>query len=175
MIRVDQNEDFPLAATIINESGDAVSGETVYYDIRDENDDPLVPVVSGTFDESTTGSGVYKKVVSLEESGTFYAYALCSGYNTGVEEIVVNDENIYQLTKQNRNYNIAVEDVIRENVSPTASQAARNVPMDRTDYIVTRIKEDSAGTWNDATVSGISYAWYRTITDTMPYKMAGQY
>lgn len=171
MIRVDQSENFPLSATIEDASGAPVSGKTVYYDIRDENDDPLSPPITGIFDESTTGSGVYTKVLSLDAAGVFYAYATCSGYNTGVESITVNAENIYQLTKQNRNYNISVEDVLRTNSTPTASQTVRKVPFNKTDYINTIIKDDDASDWSSATVLGTAYAWYRDIEDDIPYKM----
>ncbi len=171
MIRVDQYENFPLTAKISDETGSMVSGKSVYYDIRDENDDSLSPPVSGIFDESTTGSGVYTKVLSLDDAGIFYAYATCSGYNTGVEEITVNSENIYQLTKQNRNYNISVEDVLRLNATPTASQTTRKVPLNKTDYITTAIKNDVDTTWSGTTISGIVYAWYETIDSETPYKM----
>jgi hypothetical protein len=103
MIRVDINEQFPLTAMILDEcSGEIVSSAVVHYHICDEND---VTTVSGVFEESTCEAGVYKTTVSISGAGIYRAYATCSGYNVGTEDIVVNPENIYDLTKQNRHYN----------------------------------------------------------------------
>ncbi len=84
-------------------------------------------------------------------------------------------DTVTALVKQNRNYNVSVEDVIRENVSSTASQTARNVSMNQTDYIITRIKGDEDTTWSGTTISGVSHAWYRYTADTIPYRMGSQY
>ena len=177
MIRVDLYEEFPLTAMIMDEcSGELISSRVVYYNVLDEDDIPLSPPVSGVFDESTTNPGVYKKVLSLYQPGVYYAYATCSGFNAGVEEIIVNPENIYELAKQNRHYNISVEDVPRTTVTPTTSQIMRNVPLNKTDYIITKIKKDDTVDWSDPTVaSGIVHAWYRDINDEVPFKMAGPY
>lgn len=176
MIRVDQYEEFPLAAMILDEcTGEMTPSSVVYYNVLDEDDIPLSPPVSGVFDESTTNPGVYKKELAINQPGIYYAYATCSGFNVGVEEIIVNSENIYELVKQNRNYNISVEDVLRENSTPTASQTIRKVPLNNTDYIMTNIKWDDNTTWSGTTVSGITWAWYRTTADEIPYKMGSEY
>jgi hypothetical protein len=88
---------------------------------------------------------------------------------------MVNEDNIYDLTKRNMHYNISIENVIRSTVdgNETASQLARNVPYGLTDYIVTLIKDNDASDWSAPTASGIVYAWYNTINDVMPYKMGG--
>jgi len=88
------------------------------------------------------------------------------------EEIIVNSEDIYELTKQNRPYNIYVEDVQRTSVIPTASQTARNVPLTKTDYIITKIKDDGDEDWSSVTTSGVVYAWYNS-GESIPYKMSG--
>jgi len=126
--------------------------------------------------ESSVEPGVYKIVESISIDGEFLFYATCSGFVTNTEEIIVNPESIYDLAKQNRHYNISVEDVVRTNSTPTASQIIRNVPLNKTDYVVTWIKPDSAADWSDpATVSGGVYAWYRDINDDVPYKMGAQF
>ena len=170
MIRVDIDEEFPLTAMILDEcSGLIVSSAVVQYVICDSTD---TPTLSGVFEESTVEPGVYKTILSLSSPGSYRAYATCSGYNVGTEDIVVNAENIYELTKQNRHYNLFVEDVKRTNAVATASQTTRNVPMNKTDYIINKIKMDASADWLGATtVSGIIYAWYRNITDDLPYRM----
>ena len=174
MIRVDRNEVFPILVSLIDENtGQLASGQTVYYDIRDMNDNPLSPPLAGTLTESIVTPGIYRGEESISDGGRYIVYATCSGFIGNTEEIIVNPENIYELTKQNRHYNISVEDVIRENATPTASQTTRNVPLGETDYVITWIKYDDEEDWCDTTTSGITYAWYRSITDRVPYKMGG--
>ena len=176
MIRVDAGEQFPIAVSLVDETtGMPGIGETVYYDIRDMNDNFLTPPASGILIESAVEAGIYKGTETIGAPGRYILYATCSGFVSGSEEIIVNPESIYDLTKQNRHYNISVEDVPRTNVSGTASQIIRNVPMNKTDYIITKIKGDNDFDWSSTTVSGITYAWYRNITDNLPYKMGGPY
>jgi hypothetical protein len=171
MIRVDVGEEFPLTAMLLDDAtGLAVSGATVLYNVCDDND---VTTTSGIFDESPIEEGVYKTTLSLSTPGIYTAYATCSGFNAGTEDIVVNEENIYDLVKSNRHYNISVEEVLRENVVPNASQNTRRVPLNATDYITTIIKSDIASDWSSASVSGTVYAWYRSSSDSLPYKMGG--
>jgi hypothetical protein len=174
MIRVDINETFPIAVSLIDEeTGALATGKTVLYDVRYVTDDPLVPPISGTLIESTVEPGIYKSTGSISAPGQYIIYATCSGFVSSTEEIIVNPENIYVLTKQNRHYNISVEDVIRENPVPTSSQTTRKVPMGMTDYIITKIKKDDQPDWDTTTTSGITYAWYRELDDRAPYKMGG--
>lgn len=174
MIRVDRNEQFPITAMILDEcSGEIVSSAVVQYTICDDSD---TPTLSGVFLESVEEPGVYIDTVSLPDPGVYRIYATCSGYNVGTEDIVVNPENIYELTKQNRHYNLEVEEVLRENTIANASQAARNVPLGQTDYIINRIKLDTSSDWSGPTVaSGTVYAHYRNITEDLPYKMGGPF
>ena len=44
--------------------------------------------------------------------------------------------------------------------------------MDKTDYIITVIKDNLDSDWGSTTVSGVVYAWYRDSGDSLPYKMA---
>lgn len=172
MIRVDKNETFPILVSLLDETTGALSsGRTVYYDIRYVNNTSLSPPVAGTLTESTVEAGIYKGAVSIPSSGQYVIYATCSGFVTNTEEVIVNPESIYDLTKQNRHYNISVEDVLRENVVATASQTIRNVSVGNTDYVITEIKQDSDTTWSGTTTSGVVYAWYSTTTDSIPYKM----
>ena len=176
MIRVDKNEQFPITVALIDEgTGQNVSGETVYYDVRYTDDLPLSPPVSGTLIESTVEGGIYRTTAIISESGTYIIYATCSGFNNNVEELIVNEESIYDVTKQTQNYNISVEDVLRTTVSGNASQIARNVPLNKTDYIVTWIKADDDLDWSNPVASGIVYAHYQSITDDLPYLMGGPY
>ncbi len=170
MIRVDISEQFPILVQLVNEqTGELATGEIVYYDVRRASDDtPLVPTVSGTLIESTVESGLYKNVDSVSEPGQYIIYATCSGFITNSEELIINSENIYDLSKQ---YNTLVEDVTRTNVTPTASQTMRNVPLGETDFIVNKIKKSLDTDWATTTTSGIVWAWYRNITDNLPYKM----
>lgn len=174
MIRVDKGESFPITVALWDEiTGSNASGRTVYYDVRDDNDNPLTPALNGSLSESTTATGVYYTTLSIDNAGEYICYAYCDGFFSSSEEIIVNPENIYELAKQNRHYNISVEEVLRTNGTPTASQATRNVGMNKTDYIITKIKSDADSDWNTTTVSGIVYAWYKTLTDDLPYKMGG--
>ncbi len=173
MIRVNVNETFPIIASISDEctGGDLVSGQIVQYELRDIEDSELSPGVSGVLTESLVAPGIYRSTASVPTSGLYLIYTTCSGYLPNTEELFINPENIYDLVKQNRSYNISVEDVLRENVSSTASQTIRNVSLDVTDYITTHVKWDDSPTWSGATVSGVSYAWYRSVDDEIPYKM----
>ena len=172
MIRVDKNEIFPILVSLIDENtGQLASGQTVYYDIRQMNDFPLSPPLAGTLPESTIEPGIYRTEEAIPTEGEYVIYATCSGFITNTEEVIVNPENIYDLTKQNRHYNISVEDVLRENTIATPSQTIRKVGLGQSDYTITRIKYDSDTTWSGTTTSGIIYAWYRDEEDCAPYKM----
>ena len=174
MIRVDKGEIFPVTVALWDEdTGENASGQTVYYDLRDMSDAHLVPPINGKMDESTVVSGIYKTTATINTAGRYVCYATCSGFYDSSEEVIVNPENIYTLVKQNRHYNISVEEVVRTNVVATVSQATRKVPLTKTDYIITRIKWDFESDWSSTTVSGLVYAWYRTDTDLVPYKMSG--
>lgn len=171
MIRVDTNEYFPVSICLLDETtGQYVSGRSVNYVLRTVGGST---VSSGTFTESVNDEGVYKTSLNISSSGNYIFYATSSGFLTTTEDIVVNEESVYELVKQNRHYNISVEDVIRTDDPATASQAARNVPLNKTDYIVTKIKPDTDSDWSGSVVSGTVYAWYASITDEVPYKMGG--
>ena len=176
MKRVDINETFPITVSLVDETTATMGiGETVYYDVRKQPGDvELSPAISGTLTESTVELGIYYTLVSIDEPGAYVVYATCSGFMVNSEEIIVNEENLYQLTKQNRHYNISVEDVIRENAIATASQTIRKVAVGNTDYIINKIKSDSDSDWSGSTVaSGTVYAWYKDESDSIPYKMSG--
>lgn len=176
MIRVDKNETFIITVALYDENTNQnISGQTVYYDIRDTVDDPLSPPAAGTLTESSVEPGIYRTTESVSDAGAYIIYATCSGFNTNIEELIVNEENIYEVAKQTQNYNISVEDVSRTTASgfETASQTARNVPYGYTDYLITWIKADTDLDWSSPVTSGTIYAWYRTTTDTVPYKMGG--
>ena len=175
MIRTNENEIFTVLVQLIDEDTRSLStGKTVYYDIRKAIDDSsLSPPVEGTLIESTVEPGLYKKTVSVSDDGQYIIYTTCSGFISNSEELIVNSENLYELTKQNRHYNIFPEDVLRTNTTPTASQTIRKVPLGSNDYVVNRIKKDDAADWSESTVaSGVVWAWYRNTTDTLPYRMA---
>ena len=172
MIRVDKNEVFPILVSLIDENtGQLATGQTVYYDIRQMDDFPLVPSVAGTLTESLVEPGIYRSNESIPTDGEYIIYATCSGFITNTEEVIVNPESIYDLEKQNRHYNISVEDVIRENAIANASQTLRKVALGESDYVITRIKHDNDTTWSGTTTSGVVYAWYRNEGDCAPYKM----
>jgi len=172
MLRVDISEQFPILVSLIDENtGQLASGQTVYYDIRQMNDFPLSPPVAGTLPESLVEPGIYRTEESIPLAGEYIIYATCSGFITNTEEVIVNPESIYDLEKQNRHYNISVEDVIRENAIATSDQTIRKVALGNTDYVLTWIKYDYETTWSGTTTSGITYAWYRNESDRVPYKM----
>lgn len=177
MIRVDINETFPIGVQLVDEStGTAATGKTVYYDIRQQPGDvPMSPPLSGTLTESTTEPGIYNALEAIDTAGEYTTYATCSGFVSNAESIIVNDENIYEVVKNTHQYNISVEDVIRETAVATASQAARNVPSGLTDYVITWIKAETASDWTTPVSSGIVYAHYRTLADVVPYKMGGSF
>jgi len=171
MIRVNVNETFPITVALVDEV-DAVpaTGRDVYYDVRQlPGDVVLTPPLEGVLPESTVEPGIYKTLASIDEAGTYVVYATCSGFLPNTEEIIVSHN-------YNRHYNTSVEDVIRSSASPNASQAVRNVGLGRTDYVITRIKPESAADWSGpATVSGIVYAHYRTTDDEVPFLMGAAF
>ncbi|HLD90946.1 MAG TPA: hypothetical protein VI911_08040 [Patescibacteria group bacterium] len=176
MIRANVGENFPILVSLFNEEDSSLaSGETVYYDVRRIDDSALIPPINGTLIESTVEAGLYKTAVSIDEAGIFICYATCSGFLTSSEEILVNEQNIYNIVNNTRHYNISVEDVLRLNATPTASQTARNVPLNKTDYVITKIKSDDASDWSSPVASGTVHAHYRTSTDTVPYLMGGPF
>lgn len=172
MIRANVGERFMIVVALWDEAvGINASGRTVYYDIRDENDNPLFPPINGTLIESTVASGIYKKILSIDVPGEYVCYAVCDDFYSSTEEIIINQENIYDEVKASRAYNLKVEDVVRDSTVPTASQLVRNVPLGSTDYIITYIKNDDDLDWSYPTASGVSFAWYKTINSEMPFKM----
>lgn len=174
MIRVDIDEQFPVSVQLLNErTNKLVPYRTVTYKVLDVDDNPLAPPVSGTMSESTSTRGIYNTEISISTAGKYVFYATCSGFSVNAEEILVNPESLYDLTKQNRHHNIGVEEVLRENAMATASQTTRNVALNKTDYVINRIKLDSDSDWAGTTVSGNIYAWYRNLGDDVPYKMGG--
>jgi len=177
VIKVDISENFPITVALLDEgTGNLSSGETVVYDVRDANDLSLSPPISGTLTESTVASGIYKTTLSIPTPGEYICYASATGFVTSTEEIIVEAQNLYDLVKQERHYNLSVEDVVRTNVTPTASQTARKVPLNKTDYVVTRIKADDASDWSVPVTSGTVYAHYENIvTSLVPYKIGGEY
>lgn len=176
MLRVDANEIFPVVVALVDETtGMLTAGQTVNYEIRGIDDSFLSPPVAGTLPESGVESGIYRTTETIPTPGRYVCYATCSGFVTNAEDIIVNPESIYNITKMNRNYNTSVEDVIRTTVSGTASQIARNVPYGETDYIITRIKRDEDPDWTGTVTSGIVYAHYRNITDDLPFLMGGPF
>lgn len=175
MLRTNIGEQFPIVVSLVDEAiGMLGVGKTVYYDIRDINDNFLSPTISGILPESSVEPGIYRTTESIPIAGRYIIYCTCSGFISNTEEVIVNEENIYDLAKQNRNYNISVEDVLRTNSTPTSSQILRKVPLGRTDYIINKIKGDSDVDWSTTTTSGVSFAWYRAITDALPYRMSGE-
>lgn len=173
MIKVNVGELFPVTALLIDEElGEVATGKIVYYDIRKQPGDlEASPPINGVLPESTVTPGVYTKLLSIPEPGSYLYYATCSGFLSSTEEIIVESENLADLIKQNRTYNLSVEDVVRQNVTPTASQIARNVPLGLTDYVLTRVKLDDANDWTTATISGAVFAHYTDINAKVPYKM----
>lgn len=175
MIRVNINENFPIIVALWDEeTGENASGQVVSYDVRDMDDVVLSPPINGLLTESTVASGIYRETISINDAGQYICYTTCSGFYSSSEEIIVNSENIYDLTKQNMNHNLSVEDVLRTNSTPTASQTTRKVSLNVTDYLITKVKGDSDTDWDNPVASGIMYAWYRSTADEVPYKMADQ-
>ena len=136
MIRIDISEQFPIVVSLIDENtGQLATGQPVYYDIRQMDDSSLSPPIAGTLSESSVEPGIYRSEESIPTAGKYIIYATCSGFISNTEDVIVNPESIYDLEKQNRNYNVSVEDVIRENAISNASQTARKVALGNTDYI----------------------------------------
>lgn len=169
MIRVNENETFPITVALVDETTSLpATGKIVYYDIRLQPGDlSLTPTMSGVLSESTVEPGIYTGMDVIDTAGTYLVYATCPGFLSNTEEIIV-DPNY------NRHYNTSVEDVIRTTAIPNASQTVRKVGMGKTDYIITRIKPNSAADWSHlSTVSGVVYAHYRDLDDDVPYLVGG--
>lgn len=179
MIRVDIAETFPITVSLVNElTSTLTSGATVTYDVRDSSDNALSPPINGTLTESTVTPGIYKSLINIPTSGNYICYANSTGFITSTEEILVSEvsvDNVATLVRQTYHHNISVEDVLRTGVTPNASQVARNVPKGRTDYVITRIKDEADADWSGTTTSGIVYAHYMDIAGLVPYKMAGPF
>lgn len=176
MIEANKNELFPITVTLMDDlESSLVSGKTVEYDIRTVDDQFLSPPVSGSLTESTVEGGIYKTEVSIPTAGSYICYATCSGFITSTEDIVISEENCAEVSKYNLPHNISVVDVPRTTTSGSASQIARNVPLGKTDYILTIIKRDTDSNWNDPVSSGVSYAHYNSVTDDLPYAMGGPF
>lgn len=174
MIISNIDEAFKVTAGLLDEvNGTLATGQQVDYIVKQQPDDvDLSPVVSGTLVESTASQGVYSTMLTLSEAGFYTIYITCSGYAPNTEDIKINSENTNDLIKQNRNHNTLVEDVLRTNSTPTASQAARNVPNGGTDYVVTKIKREQDADWTgNNVIEARVYAWYRNVGDAVPYKM----
>lgn len=173
MIRVDRGEQFPITVSLIDDAlGQNVSGQIVYYDIRDTDDVQLSPPSSGILIESSVEPGIYRITEGISSSGMYIIYATCSGFPTNTEEIIVNPESIYDITKQ---YNTFVEDVPRTNATPIGSQIIRKVPLGKTDFIINKIKKSSDLDWTGITISGTVWAWYKNITDDLPFRMGAEF
>lgn len=173
MIRIDKEESFPITVSLIDDgTGYNVPGQLVYYDIRDTDDIPLLPPASGILTESSVEPGIYRITENINNSGTYIIYATCSGFPTNTEEVIVNQESIYDITKQ---YNTYAEDVSRVNAIPTGSQITRKVPFGKTDFIINKIKKSSDSDWSGATISGSVWAWYKNITDDLPFRMGAEF
>lgn len=176
MIEVNKNELFPITVSLLDEELAAlITDQTVYYDIRTLYDVSLSPPISGTLIESNVEDGIYKTEISVPDAGSYICYFSSSEFITGTEEIRISNENIYELAKSNRPYNVAVMDVVRSTVSGVGSQDARKVPIDKTDFIASAVKLDSDIDWSVPVGSGISYAHYKTISDDLPYLMGGAF
>jgi hypothetical protein len=178
MLEANINEAFPITVSLLDDSlAELVLDQVVSYDVRTIDDLPLTPPINGTLDESTVERGIYKKELSIPIPGSFICYATCSGFVSSTEEIVVNAVNPIDVSKYNLPYNISVIDVTRTTVSGgvTASQLARNVPLGKTDYIVTLIKGDADLDWTNPVSSGTSYAHYTATSSDLPFMMGGPY
>jgi len=170
VIKVDENEQFPIVVALIDETtGMPGTGQTVYYEIRGADDSFLTPPISGILPESAVEGGVYRTTATIADAGEYVIYATCSGFVTSAEDLLVIPETAYKA------HNVSVEDVPRTNAVATASQTARNVPMNKTDYIIHRIKLSTDPDWTGTVTSGIIYAHYRNISDDLPYLMGGPF
>lgn len=175
MIEATKNELFPITVSLFDEeTATLIAGQEVVYDIRYINDTPLSPPISGTLTESSVEGGIYKTEVSLPTAGSFICYAFCTGFITSTEDIVINDESAVEVAKYNLPHNISVIDVVRTDDS-NPSQLSRNVPLGKTDYIVTLIKRDDDLDWSNPVSSGTSYAHYTLQDQDRPYMMGGPY
>lgn len=167
MITSNKNEQFSEIFIFYDLEAKPIEGAVVSYIIADLVTD--VTVSSGIMLESTTNSGIYKLVDSINTAGEYICYARCDSSILNME-IKILPENIYDLIKSRRNYNQSYENVKRPIGTPNTSQILRGVPEDETDYIIHRIKEDFDSDWSNLTASGNAYPYYR---GNIPYKVEG--
>jgi hypothetical protein len=165
MIVVDKNEQFILTASFISDFL-LLEGADVSYEIYDDSD---IVVSSGTMAESSVQPGIYKANESISEGGYYICYINTEDRSIA-EQIEVNNDTDYLLAKQNRNYNISIEEVVLTNV-PTGTQVDRNVKQGNTDYVIERVKEDGNDDWIGTTASGNVYVWYQQ--NSRPFKVGG--
>lgn len=176
MLQVEVNESFPLTVTMTGDSiDDIVTGLTVNYDVREfPGDVSLVPPKIGVLSESAVVSGVYSTILSISSAGNYIIYVTCAGFFSGVEEVLVVDNNAISTSAASFHYNLSVENVLRTSTTPSASQIIRKVPLGKTDYVITKIKRDHDVDWSSPISQGSVYAWYKDEHDKVPYKMGGQ-
>jgi hypothetical protein len=171
-----------------NTSGLAPAGEydTTLSGIQEDLDNPdqYKTTISGLAlagEYDTTLSGIqgdldnpdqYKADISGLASAGEYTATL-----SGIQEDLDNPDqykadvsifalDIMKLVKQNRQWNMSTENIVA-----ASGIVGRNVAIGKTDYIVIKIKEDSALDWSGPIREEKIYAWYKNMGDSSPYYM----
>lgn len=172
MIKANYDEDFTLTVAVLSED-DMATGLTVTYEIWTEDEATMID--SGTMAESSEVPGIYLYTTHVTQSeytthGSLYRayFKTPSGYSDGGDDIMINDD-LYKLVRENRHYNLSVENVLTIGSEITATNP-RNLSTGVTNFVKTRIKAESQANWDSATPN-LVYAWYQTVGDQIPYLM----
>ena len=155
MIKANYDEDFTLTVAVVSEDG-MVSGLTnVTFEIWTEDEANLID--SGTMVESSKIAGIYIYTTHVTKAeydtyGTLYRayFDAPAGYTDGAEDIMINDD-LYELVRENRHYNLSVENVLVL-AAEIASPNPRNLSDNVTNFVKTRIKAEGDANWDGADV-----------------------
>ena len=174
MIKANYDEDFTLTVAVVSEDGMVTGLTTVTFEIWDDDEANLID--SGTMVESAKVPGIYIYTTHITKSeydsyGTLYRayFETPAGITDGAEDIMINDD-LYELVRENRHYNLSVENVLAYTADIVPAKNPRKLSDNVTNFVKTKIKAEGDANWDSATVHYV-YAWYETVGDTIPYKM----
>jgi len=173
MIKANYDEDFTLTVAVVSEDGMVTGLTTVTFEIWDDDENNLID--SGTMVESSKVLGIYIYTTHITKSeydsyGTLYRvyFETPAGITDGAEDIMINDD-LYELVRENRHYNLSVENVLVL-AAEIPNPNPRNITDNTTNFVKTRIKAEGDANWDSADVHYV-YAWYKVLGDKIPYKM----
>ena len=173
MIKANYDEDFTLTVAVVSEDGMVTGLSNVTFEVWNDDEDYMAH--SGTMVESAKLGGIYIYTMHITKAeydsyGTLWRayFDAPTGITDGAEDIMINDD-LYELVRENRHYNLSVENVLALNAE-IPNPNPRNITDNVTNFVKTKIKAEGDANWDSADVHYV-YAWYKTTSDKIPYKM----